>query len=122
MLTPFKMGVGGKLGSGKQWMSWIHLDDVIGIILHALESPQISGVLNATAPTPVQNTDFTKTLGHVLKRPTLFPVPTFALKLKLGEFTEFVLMSQRVLPEKTLSSGYEFRRTDLESALRASLE
>ena len=122
MLTPFKMGVGGKLGSGKQWMSWVHLDDVIGIILYALENPQISGVLNATAPVPIRNTDFTKTLGRVLKRPTLFRVPTFALKLKLGEFTEFVLMSQRVLPKKTLSSGYEFRHTDLESALRESLE
>ena len=122
MLPPFKMGLGGKLGSGAQWMSWIHVDDVAGIILYAIENQHVNGALNATAPIPVTNTEFTKTLGRVIRRPTLFPVPTFALKLRFGEFTDFVLMSQRVLPEKTLSTGYEFRYSDLESALRASLE
>jgi len=122
LLTPFRMGLGGKIGSGEQWMSWVHLDDVIGIILHALENSQISGQLNATTSSPVKNIEFTKKLGGVLKRPTFFPVPTFALKLRYGEFADFVLMSQRVLPEKTLSSGYEFRHTNLESTLRASLE
>ena len=121
MLPPFYMGVGGRLGSGTQWMSWIHIDDVAGIILYAIENQNVNGVLNATAPIPIRNIEFTKTLGRVIRRPTLFPVPTFALKIRFGEFTDFVLMSQRVLPEKTLSMGYEFRYADLESALRASL-
>ena len=118
VLPPFKIGVGGILGSGRQWMSWIHVDDVIGIILHALENNEIRGALNATAPTPVRNTEFTKTLGTVLRRPTLFPVPTFGLKLMMGEFADFIVLSQNVLPEKTEVSGYEFRHRTLESALR----
>lgn len=121
MLPPFYMGLGGRLGSGTQWMSWIHTDDVAGIILYAVENQNVNGALNATAPLPVRNIEFTKTLGGVIRRPTLFPVPTFALKLRYGEFTDFMLMSQRVLPEKTLSMGYEFRYADIESALRASL-
>ena len=118
VLPPFKMGVGGILGSGRQWMSWIHVDDVVGIMLHALENSEIRGALNATAPTPVRNTEFTKTLGAVLRRPTLLPVPTFGLKLMMGEFADFVVLSQNVLPEKTEVSGYEFRHRTLESALR----
>lgn len=118
VLRPFKMGVGGILGSGRQWMSWIHVDDVVGIVLHALENNEIRGPLNATAPTPVRNTEFTKTLGTVLRRPTLFPVPTFGLKLMMGEFADFIVLSQNVLPEKTEVSGYEFRHRTLESALR----
>lgn len=121
MLPPFQMGLGGRLGSGTQWMSWIHIDDVAGIILYAIENQNVNGALNAAAPTPITNIEFTKTLGRVIRRPTLFPVPTFALKLRFGEFTDFVLMSQRVLPEKTLSMGYDFRYADLESALRASM-
>lgn len=121
MLPPFQMGLGGRLGSGTQWMSWIHIDDVAEIILYAIENQNVNGALNATAPTPITNIEFTKTLGRVIRRPTLFPVPTFALKLRFGEFTDFVLMSQRVVPEKTVSMGYEFRYADLESALRASL-
>ena len=118
VLPPFKFGVGGILGNGRQWMSWIHVDDVVGIILHALENNEIRGPLNATAPTPVRNTEFTKTLGTVLRRPTLFPVPTFGLKLMMGEFADFIVLSQRVHPEKTELSGYEFRHRTLESALR----
>ena len=121
MLPPFYMGLGGRLGSGTQWMSWIHIDDVAQIVLYAIENQNINGALNATAPLPVRNIEFTKTLGRIIRRPTLFPVPTFALKLRYGEFTDFMLMSQRVLPEKTLSMGYEFRYADIESALRASL-
>ncbi len=121
MLPPFYMGLGGRLGSGSQWMSWIHIDDVAGIILYAIENQNVNGALNATAPIPVTNIEFTKTLGRVIRRPTLFPVPTFALKLRYGEFTDFMLMSQRVLPEKTLSMGYEFRYADIETALQASL-
>lgn len=118
VLPPFKMGVGGILGNGRQWMSWVHVDDVVGILLHALENNEIRGALNATAPTPVRNTEFTKTLGAVLRRPTLFPVPTFGLKLMMGEFADFIVLSQNVLPEKTEVSGYEFRHRTLESALR----
>ena len=118
VLPPFKMGVGGILGSGRQWMSWIHVDDVIGIVIHALENAEIRGPLNATAPVPVRNVEFTKTLGTVLRRPTLLPVPTFGLKLMMGEFADFVVLSQNVLPEKTEVSGYEFRYRTLEPALR----
>ena len=118
VLPPFKMGVGGILGSGRQWMSWIHVDDVVGIMLHALENSEIRGPLNATAPTPVRNTEFTKTLGTVLRRPTLFPIPIFGLKLMMGEFADFIVLSQNVLPEKTEVSGYKFCHRTLESALR----
>ncbi len=118
VLPPFKMGVGGILGNGRQWMSWIHVDDVVGIVIHALENEEIRGPLNATAPVPVRNLEFTKTLGTVLRRPTLFPVPTFGLRLMMGEFADFVVLSQNVLPEKTEVSGYEFRHRTLESALR----
>ena len=118
VLPPFKMGVGGILGKGRQWMSWIHVDDVVGIVIHALKNEEIRGPLNATAPVPVRNVEFTKTLGRVLRRPTLFPVPTFGLRLMMGEFADFVVLSQNVLPEKTEVSGYAFRHRTLESALR----
>ena len=118
VLPPFKMGVGGKLGSGNQWMSWIHVDDVVGIVMHALENEEINGALNATAPAPVRNIEFTKTLGSVLRKPTIFPVPTFGLKLMMGEFADFVVLSQNVLPEKTEANGYEFQYRTLESALK----
>ncbi len=118
VLPPFKMGIGGILGSGRQWMSWIHVDDVVGIVIHALENEEIRGPLNATAPVPVRNVEFTKTLGSVLRRPTLFPVPMFGLRFLMGEFADFVVLSQNVLPEKTEVSGYEFHHRTLESALR----
>ena len=118
VLPPFKMGIGGILGSGRQWMSWIHVNDVVGIVIHALENAEIRGPLNATAPVPVRNVEFTKTLGSVLRRPTLFPVPTFGLRLLMGEFADFVVLSQNVLPEKTEVSGYDFHHRTLESALR----
>ena len=121
VLPPFKMGIGGILGNGRQWMSWVHIDDVVGILLHALESSQIHGALNATAPTPVRNVEFTKTLGAVLRRPTLFPVPIFGLKLMMGEFADFIVLSQNVIPERTEASGYEFYYRTLESALNALL-
>ncbi|MXV76979.1 TIGR01777 family protein [Candidatus Poribacteria bacterium] len=117
VLTPFKIGIGGKLGSGQQWMSWIHVDDVVGIILHALENDSINGALNATAPVPVRNIEFTKALGSVLGKPTILPAPYFGLKLMMGEFADFVLLSQKVLPEKTVASGYEFQFTTIDSAL-----
>lgn len=117
VLPPFKMGIGGKLGSGNQWMSWIHVDDVIGIVMHALENEGVEGALNATSPNPVRNIEFTKTLGSVLRKPTIFPVPTFGLKIMMGEFANFVVLSQNVLPEQTQRSGYQFRFETLESAL-----
>ena len=117
VLTPFKIGVGGKLGTGQQWMSWIHIDDVVGIIFHALENDTINGALNATAPTPVRNIEFTKALGSVLNKPTILPAPYFGLKLMMGEFADFVMLSQNVLPEKTEATGYEFKFRTIDSAL-----
>ena len=84
MLPPFKIGVGGKLGTGRQWMSWVHIDDVVGIIMYSMENENIQGALNATAPNPVRNIEFTKTLGSVLRKPTIFPVPAFGLHLLMG--------------------------------------
>ena len=117
VLTPFRIGIGGKLGSGQQWMSWIHVDDVVGIILYALENDSINGALNATAPEPVRNIEFTKALGSVLRKPTILPVPNFGLKLMMGEFADFVLLSQKVLPKKTEATGYEFQFKTIDSAL-----
>lgn len=119
MLTPFKMGVGGKIGSGKQWMSWIDAEDMVGAIHHILKSDLLHGPLNMVAPKPVTNEEFTKTLASVLSRPAILPMPAFAVKLLFGEMGETVLLgSQRVEPSQLISSGYPFRfRT-----LRASLE
>ena len=122
VLTPFRIGIGGKLGSGQQWMSWIHVDDVVGIIVHAMENDSINGALNATAPKPVRNIVFTKALGSVLGKPTILPVPYFGLKLMMGEFADFVLLSQNVLPEKTETSGYEFQFPTIDSALSNLLD
>ena len=119
MLTPFKMGVGGKIGSGKQWMSWVDVEDMVGAIHHILKSDLLRGPVNMVAPKPVTNEEFTKTLASVLSRPAILPVPTLAVKLLFGEMGETVLLgSQRVEPSQLISSGYPFRfRT-----LRASLE
>jgi uncharacterized protein (TIGR01777 family) len=122
MLTPFKMGVGGRLGDGKQWMSWIALDDVIGIICCAIADSQVKGAVNVVAPNPVQNSEFTRVLAKVLRRPAIFPAPAFVLRLTLGEMADaLVLASQRVRPEKLLGSRYKFRFEHLEPALRAAL-
>jgi uncharacterized protein len=118
MLTPFRLGVAGRLGSGRQWMSWVSIDDVVGAIQHALVTGELAGVANTVAPNPVTNAEFTKTLGRVLGRPTLLPVPGAALRLALGEFSQEALSSTRVLPRRLLESGYEFRYPDLEQALR----
>jgi hypothetical protein len=122
MLPPFQLGLGGPLGSGRQWMPWVQRDDVAGLAIHALENETISGSVNATAPEPVRNSEFTKTLGRVLSRPTLFPVPELALKLLMGEFATVLLASQRVLPARAQAAGYVFRYPALESALRACLK
>jgi uncharacterized protein len=121
ILLPFKMGVGGRLGSGRQWMSWIHLDDLIALIDFAIATPAISGPVNATAPHPVTNAEFTRALAAVLHRPAIFPVPEFALKLLFGEMSQVLLGSQRVIPKAALRAGFEFRYSDVGLALAASL-
>jgi uncharacterized protein (TIGR01777 family) len=123
MLTPFKFGVGGKLGSGKQWVSWIALEDEVGAIVHLLGNDELSGAFNLTAPNPVTNADLTKAIGAALHRPTLIPAPGLALKLALGTemAEELLLVSQRALPTRLLDSGYTFRHPEIDDALRTAL-
>jgi uncharacterized protein (TIGR01777 family) len=123
MLPPFRMGVGGKIGSGKQWMSWIALADVVGALTFALATESVRGPVNFVAPNPVTNAEFTKTLGKILSRPTLFPIPAFAVRLLFGEMGEALLLgSQRVEPERLKSTGYPFQYSQLEPALAAILQ
>lgn len=121
MLLPFRMGVGGPVGTGRQWMSWIHMDDEVGLILHALGSEAVRGPLNATAPSPVTNADLSHALGRALHRPSFMVAPAFALRLALGEMADMLLTGQRVLPRAALASGYRFRHPELQGALRALL-
>jgi uncharacterized protein (TIGR01777 family) len=116
LLPVFRAGLGGRLGSGKQWMPWIHVDDVAEIFVHAAEN-DIKGVWNTTSASPVTNADFTKQLARALHRPALFPVPGFALKLAFGEFGQHMLDSARVIPAAATASGYRFQFADLGSAL-----
>jgi len=119
MLPPFRTGVGGKIGSGKQYMSWIAIDDLIGSIQHVIQTPALQGPVNAVAPNPVTNLEFTKALGTVLSRPTIAPLPAFAVRLAFGQMgEELLLASQRVEPSRLQSSGFSFRFLDLEAALR----
>jgi len=120
MLLPFKMGLGGPLGSGRQWWPWIHLDDVIGLIAYALEK-EIEGPLNAVSPQPVRQKDFARTLGRVLGRPAFFPAPSFALRIAMGGFSGELLGSRRVLPRRAEEAGYPFLFPGLEPALREVL-
>src|SRR5262245_22660706 len=123
MLLPFKFGVGGKIGSGHQYWSWISLEDVCGVIVHCIQAPALHGPVNTVSPSPVTNLEFTKTLGRVLGRPTIFPLPAVAARLALGEMADALLLSSaRVHPEKLIGSGFGFRSRDLESGLRAALE
>ena len=119
MLTPFKLGLGGRIGSGQQWWSWIHVDDIVGAIHHALNTKSLSGAVNLVAPNPVRNVEFTKTLASVLGRPALFPVPEFALRAAFGGMAanELLLASQHVEPAKLAASGYSFRFCELRAAL-----
>jgi uncharacterized protein (TIGR01777 family) len=123
MLTPFKFGLGGRLGSGRQWFSWITIDDEVGAIVHALTNADISGPMNATAPNPVTNADFTKALGRALHRPTVVPVPTFGLRALFGrEMAETMLLTgQRVLPTVLQRTGFRFQQPNLDGALSAIL-
>ncbi len=119
MLTPFRLGLGGRVGCGKQYMSWIALPDLVGVIRHAIHSESLSGPLNSVAPAPVTNAEFTRTLGKVLGRPTLFPMPAFVARTMFGEMGDALLLSStRVSSEKLQQSGYRFEFPDLESALR----
>lgn len=122
MLTPFRMGIGGRIGDGKQWMSWIALDDVIGALRFALSNESMNSPVNFVAPNPVRNAEFTKALGKALSRPTLFPIPEFGVRLAFGEMADALLLSsQRVEPAILKQSGYNFRYPDLNSALQAVL-
>lgn len=119
MLTPFRLGLGGRIGNGRQWMSWIALDDAIGAIYHAMVNENLSGPVNAVAPHPVTNREFTKTLGRVLWRPAIFPMPAFMARLVFSEMANDLLLgSTRVQPVKLLQSGYHFLHADLERSLR----
>jgi len=121
MLPPFKLFAGGPIGTGKQWFSWIHRDDVVNLILYALENPQIEGVLNATAPNPVRMNELCQTLGAVLQRPSWLPVPSFALEMLLGDGAKVVLEGQQVLPKQTLASGFQYQYPTLKLALEEIL-
>jgi uncharacterized protein (TIGR01777 family) len=119
MLFPFRMGVGGVIGSGDQYMSWISLSDLAGIINHALNTETLEGPVNAVSPAPVTNREFTKTLGGALSRPTLFPMPAFAARLAFGEMADALLLSStRVLPARLQETGYVFQHPELDGALR----
>lgn len=122
MVTPFRLGVGGPLGSGRQWFSWISLDDVVGVIQFALATESLRGPVNVVAPRPVTNAEFTQVLGRVLRRPAVLPVPAFALRLLLGEMADGLLLaSTRVEPAALAAAGYRFRHPELEPALKMLL-
>lgn len=122
MLLPFKMGVGGRLGSGRQFMSWIHIDDLVKIMLYAKENISLRGPINAVAPIPVSNRDFTQALASALHRPAILPAPGFALKLLLGEFANVLLGSQRALPEVLQQAGYEYAHPEIKAALKSLVQ
>jgi uncharacterized protein (TIGR01777 family) len=118
MLPPFRMGIGGRIGSGKQWMSWIALDDVIGALKFALTNDSLAGPANFVAPNPVRNAEFTKRLGNVLSRPTIFPIPAFGVRFAFGEMADALLLSsQRVEPTRLKDAGYQFKYSQLAPAL-----
>ena len=117
MITPFKLFAGGPIGSGQQWFSWIHLDDIVSLIIQALTKPTMEGVYNATAPQPVRMNDLSTTMGNVMNRPSWLLVPGFAIEAILGDGAKVVLEGQQVLPKRTLESGFEYKYPNLQSAL-----
>ncbi len=121
-ISPWKLGLGGPLGSGKQWLPWVHVQDIVGMVLWALENPAVSGAVNATAPNPVTNAEFSRALGRVLHRPAVLPVPAFALRAMLGEFAQVVLGGQRVMPTIAEQHNYTFQYNDVEQALHSLLK
>jgi hypothetical protein len=122
MITPFKLFAGGPIGSGRQWFSWIHLDDVVNLIVQALTQPEIEGVYNATAPNPVRMTDLSQTLGQVIHRPSWLPVPAFAIEALLGDGAMVVLEGQQVLPKRTVDTGFKYQYPNLQLALAQILK
>ncbi len=121
MILPFRLGLGGHLGSGLQWMSWIHIEDHIAMVRTLLEDSTLDGIFNATAPNPVTNREFTRTLAHVLRRPALLPMPAGVLRLMLGEMSDLLLGGQRVMPVRFQQAGFQFRYLQLEPALRQAV-
>jgi uncharacterized protein (TIGR01777 family) len=121
MLPPFKAGLGGPIGSGRQYMPWIHRDDVVGLYLAAIDSPDFAGAINASAPEPVTNKEFAKALGRALGRPAVAPVPGFSIKLLYGEMSQIVLTGVRMVPGRAAELGYEFAHPQLDAALRDTL-
>jgi uncharacterized protein (TIGR01777 family) len=122
MLLPFKLFIGGPLGSWRQWFPWIHIDDIVGIYLYAIDSENISGAVNAASPGIVTMREFAKSLGNVLRRPSLFPVPKLAMKIVAGEVAEYAVMSQRTSVEKIIKAGYKFKFENLEASLKDILK
>jgi uncharacterized protein len=121
IVPAFRVGMGGRIGSGEQWMPWIHIDDAVGILLHASRDERIRGPINAVAPTPATNAQFTHALGHALHRPALLAIPKTALRLMLGEMSQVVTASQRVFPTVAERTGYSFKFPELAPALQATL-
>jgi len=118
MLPPFKLGIGGRIGDGKQWMSWVHIDDVARLIAFAIANESVDGPVNAVSPNPVTNAVFTRELARALHRPAIFPVPLFALRMLFGQMAEILYASQRVIPEAALRAGFTFQFPELRDALR----
>ena len=121
MKTPFKLGLGGPIGTGRQWFPWIHIDDLIGAILFILDGTDISGTFNCTAPGSIRQKEFAKTLGRALKRPAFIPAPSFVMKKILGEFGSSLLMGQRAVPKALLERGFMFTYPSVEEALEEIL-
>src|SRR5262249_23265146 len=121
MLPPFRAGLGGPIGNGKQYMPWIHRDDLVGIYLAAIDDSSFSGAINASAPAPATNKDFSKALGRALHRPAVASVPGFAVKAMFGEMSQIVLTGVRMVPGRATELGYDFRHPDLDEALRDTL-
>jgi uncharacterized protein len=117
MLLPYKFGIGGNVGSGKQWLSWIHIDDVVGLLQYAINTQEIIGPLNITAPNPVTNEEFGKTIASVANKPHWLPVPKIALKVLLGEMSDLLLKGQRVIPKKAIENGYVFKYSSITNAI-----
>ncbi|RCJ23365.1 epimerase [Nostoc sp. ATCC 43529] len=122
MIPPFKLFAGGPIGNGRQWFSWIHIDDLVNLILQALTKPEIEGVYNATAPNPVRMADLSHSLGEVMHRPSWLPVPSFAIEALLGDGAIVVLEGQKVLPKRSVETGFEYRYPNLQSALKEILQ
>jgi len=121
MLPFFRLGVGGPVAGGRQYMAWIHVDDLVGIYLAALDGEHWSGAVNATAPTPATNKEFSEALGRALHRPALAPVPSFAIRALYGEMAQIVITGQRAVPQRTQALGFGFAHSELDEALRSAL-